>query len=143
MMLSLNWFGVILSCALGANDDIDKKYPLGPQLRVLAADVESAKYRKLVTEDMLVTDLAAEWQRVETEDNPQTFLEKYGGEQKVLANPELKLAYERRVTIRENFLSLMRDAYKRYDQLPPFDRGEKAERGGTIARRAVGSAIAL
>ena len=35
-------------------DEIDSKYPLGAQLRVLAADVESQKYRRLVLEEMLV-----------------------------------------------------------------------------------------
>src|SRR5262245_7191140 len=94
-------------------DDIDTKYPLGPGLRVLAEDVASPKYRKLVLEEMLSTDLAAEWQRVETDDNAQSFAEMHGGVEKVLADPELKRAYERRVQIRESFLDLMRDGYKR------------------------------
>src|SRR2546422_1241104 len=116
------------SCpALSCADAIDEQFPLGPQLRVLAADVESPKYRKLVTEDMLATDLAAEWQRVETEDNPESFVEKHGGRDKVLADPQLRRAYERRVAIREKFLDLMRDGYRRYKQPPPFDHGEKAE----------------
>lgn len=117
-------------------DDIDSKYPLDAQSRVLAEDVESENYRKLVTEKMLVTDLAAEWQRVETADNPESFLQKHGGKEKVLADPALKQAYDRRVALREKFLSLMRDGYKRYKQVPPFDRGERAERAGTTTRTA-------
>ena len=36
---------------------------------------------------MLITDLAAEWQRVATADNADSFLEKHGGKDKVLADP--------------------------------------------------------
>jgi outer membrane protein assembly factor BamB len=125
---------LVLWLPLGQSD-IDKQYPLGPQLSVLARDIESANYRKLVTQEMLATDLAAEWQRVETEDNPQSFAEKHGGKEKVLADPQLKRAYERRVQIRERFLDLMREGYRRYKQTPPFDRGEKAESAGTTTRK--------
>ena len=67
-----------LACCLFAwsplrADDIDKKYPLGPQLRVLAQDAGNAQYRELVLKKMLITDLAAEWQREATEDNAETF----------------------------------------------------------------------
>jgi outer membrane protein assembly factor BamB len=123
--------------------DIDKLYPLGPQLSVLARDTESASYRKLVTQEMLVTDLAAEWQRVETEDNPQNFADKHGGKEKVLADPDLKRAYERRLQIRERFLDLMREGYRRYKQTPPFDRGEKAESAGTTTRKLTGTTATL
>ncbi len=124
-------------------DDIDQKYPLGPQLRVLAADVESPKYLKLVTEEMLSTDLAAEWQRVETDDNAESFLEKHGGKEKVEADSGLKQAYERRVGIREKFLDLMRDGYKRHKQEPPFDKGAKAERAGTLTKKIGPTALAV
>ena len=67
--------------------DADEKYPLDAQLKVLAADVKNEKYRKLVLEKMLITDLAAEWQRVATADNPESFLEKHGGKDKVVADP--------------------------------------------------------
>ncbi len=134
---------LVLTPTVVPGDDIDQKYPLGPQLHVLAADAASPKYRKLVTEDMLVTDLAAEWQRVETEDNPESFVETHGGRDRVLADPELKRAYERRVAIRENFLDLMRDGYRRYKQPPPFDRGEKAERAGTFTSKLTGPLFAL
>jgi outer membrane protein assembly factor BamB len=115
--------------------DSDPKYPLGPQLKVLANDVKNPVYRTLVLEKMLITDLAAEWQRVATADNADSFLKKHGGRDKVLADPILKQAYERRVKIRGDFLELMRQGYKRYKQVPPFDRGAKAEPAGTEVRK--------
>jgi outer membrane protein assembly factor BamB len=130
----------LATCCLGfvaavlADDDVDKKYPLDPQLKVLAGDVESPEYRKLVTQKMLVTDLAAEWQRVQTADNPESFLKKHGGKDKVFADPDLKRAYERRVAIRNQFLDLMREGYKRYNQVPPFDKGASAEEAGTLVK---------
>jgi outer membrane protein assembly factor BamB len=122
---------------------IDRKYPLGPQLRVLAGDVKSPAYRKLVTEKMLLTDLAAEWQRVATADNAESFLARHGGKEKVLADPDLRRAYQRRVAIREQFLELMRAGYRRYKQAPPFDRGEKAEAAGTVFRKPAGGRVLL
>src|SRR5438552_504831 len=85
-------------------DEIDRKYPLDSPLRVLADYVKNLRYRELVTQKMLITDLAAEWQRVATADNPEAFLEKHGGKDKVFADPDLKRAYERRVAIRKDFL---------------------------------------
>lgn len=133
--LMLLVLAVSLPCR--AADDIDRKYPLGDQLRVLADDVESPAYRKLVGK-MLSTDLAAEWQRVETLDNAASFLEKHGGRDKVLADPELRQAYERRVKIREKFLDLMREGYKRHNQKPPFDTGATAEKAGTTGKHVAG-----
>jgi hypothetical protein len=133
----------VLFAAAQTSDAIDRKYPLGPQLRVLAQDVDSPKYRKLVTQEMLVTDLAAEWQRVETEDNADRFLAEHGGKDKVLADRDLKVAYERRVAIRDKFLGLMRESYKRYKQVPPFDRGEKAELAGTRRQPLAAGTTAL
>ena len=81
-----------------------RRYPLGDSLRVLAEDSRSPAYRKLVDE-MLATDLAAEWQRVETQDNAERFLEQHGGREKVLADAILRPeAYERRLEIRDKFL---------------------------------------
>lgn len=136
----MRWLVTLLAfCWPGARampaDEIDKKYPLDPPLRVLAEDVQSPQYRELVTKKMLVTDLAAEWQRVETADNPESFLRKHGGKEKVLADPDLKRAYERRIAIRDQFLELMREGYLRYKEVPPFDRGEKAEAAGTLMRK--------
>src|SRR5580704_14612236 len=68
-----------------AADPSEAKFPLGPQLRVLAEDVESPAYRRLIDE-MLLTDLNAEWARVETEDNAARFLEQHGGRDAVLAD---------------------------------------------------------
>ena len=106
-------------------------------MKVLAEDVKSPSYRELVLKKMLTTDLAAEWQRVQTADNPDSFLKKHGGKEKVEADPDLKRAYERRVQIRNDFLDLMRDGYKRYKLTAPFDKGAKAEEAGT----AVGYAL--
>ncbi len=137
------WRGVVLVAVLvlvrvgtepRARGDEDK-YPLGPQLKVLAADVKNESYRKLVLEKMLSTDLAAEWQRVATEDNAESFLKKNGGREKVLADPVLKGAYERRLRIRVEFLDLMRQGFKRYKQTAPFDQGAKAEPAGTLIRK--------
>lgn len=123
--------------------DVDKRFPLDPQLRVLAEDLSRPKYRDLVVNKMLATDLAAEWQRVATADNPESFLKKHGGKDKVLADAELKRAYERRVDIRNRFLDLMREGYKRHKQQPPFDRGEKAELAGTTRANAAAKTVAL
>ena len=59
--------------------DPEDKYPFDPQLHVLAEDVKYPTCRRLVTQKMLATDLAAEWQRVATSDNPESFLSKLGG----------------------------------------------------------------
>jgi outer membrane protein assembly factor BamB len=140
--VSLLCFLVVAIVSVRA-DDVDDKYPFDPQLKVLAGDVKNEKYRKLVLETMLVTDLAAEWQRVATADNPETFLQKHGGKEKVLADPALKLAYERRVQVRTDFLDLMRAGYRRYKQTPPFDKGVTAETAGTEIRKATAPAATL
>jgi len=118
-------------------------YPLGPDLQVLAEDIDSPRYRKLVLQDMLSTDLAAEWQRVETRDSADRFLAEHGGAEKVLANPELKQAYEARVAIRDRFLDLMRDGFKRYKRAAPFDQGAKAELAGTSTSEIQDQAVRL
>jgi outer membrane protein assembly factor BamB len=124
-------------------DDADKKYPLDPQLKILAEDVKSPSYRELILKKMLITDLAAEWQRVETADNPESFLKKHGGKDKVEADPDLKRAYERRVQIRSDFLDLMREGYRRYKQTPPFDKGARAEEAGTAVKDGGGARVRL
>jgi outer membrane protein assembly factor BamB len=124
-------------------DEVDDKYPFDSQLKVLAQDVQNLRYRKLVLEKMLITDLAAEWQRVATADNADSFLAKHGGKAKVLADPLLKKAYERRVQIRTAFLDLMREGYRRYKQVPPFDKGVQAETAGTEVHRPASPAVGL
>jgi outer membrane protein assembly factor BamB len=125
---------VATSLGLAVADDGDQKYPLDPQLAVLARDVASTDYRNLVLNRMLVTDLAAEWQRVATADNADSFVDKHGGKDKVLADPDLKRAYERRAKIRDDFLALMREGFKKYKKPAPFDQGVKAELAGTLAK---------
>ncbi len=120
-----------------------EKYPIDAQLKVLEADVKNPVYRKLVLEKMLITDIAAEWQRVATTDNADSFLEKHGGKEKVLGDAELKKAYERRVKIRADYLELMREGYRKYKQIPPFDKGAKAEPAGTSIRKTDAPAIEL
>jgi outer membrane protein assembly factor BamB len=120
-----------------------EKYPLDPQLKVLAQDVRSERYRQLVLEKMLITDLAAEWQRVSTPDNADAFLARHGGKDKVLADAELKLAYEARVRIRDEFLDLMRQGYKRFRKEAPFDKGEKPEPAGTVLAKASAASLDL
>ena len=133
----------LLSSSRLHGEHVDRKYPLGPQLRVLAQDIDSPTYRELVLKKMLVTDLAAEWQREATEDNAETFLARHGGKDKVLADLALKQAYERRVRIRERFRDLMRQGFKRYNVAAPFDRGQKAEAAGTVTKAPAGPKVAI
>jgi outer membrane protein assembly factor BamB len=135
--------GLVLTLVASQGGDIDQKYPLDPVLKVLADDVKNPNYRKLVLEKMIPTDLAAEWQRSRTADNPESFLEKHGGKEKVFADPDLKRAYERRMQIRDDFLNLMREGYKKYKQVPPFDKGAKAEVAGTTVKNAALPAVTL
>jgi outer membrane protein assembly factor BamB len=132
-------------CALSSKvhgDEIDAKYPLADQLRVLEQDAKSEKYRKLV-EQMNGPDLDAEWRRYDTLDNPESFLEKHGGEAKVLADRDLKKAYQRRVEIREAYMNLMRAEFKKRGQTAPFDKGLKAERAGTTTKLLGGAGVEL
>jgi outer membrane protein assembly factor BamB len=134
-MILLFLLATLPACLPTLADEIDKKYPLGDQLRVLAEDAESPAFHKLVME-MLITDLGAEWQRVETLDNAESFAETHGGMDKVQTDPDLRAAYDRRVAIREKFLNVMRDGYAHYKLQAPFDRGAKSEKAGTIKRGA-------
>lgn len=118
------------ACALAGEDASDAKYPLDEPTRVLAEDVASPAFQKLV-DDMLLTDLAAEWQRVETADSPARFAQRHGGLDHVMADPELKRAYQRRVEIREKFLAIMRAGFQRYKKPAPFDKGASAEQADT------------
>ncbi|HEY2249593.1 MAG TPA: PQQ-binding-like beta-propeller repeat protein [Planctomycetaceae bacterium] len=125
-----------------AADELDKDgdsgpYPLGLSLRLLERDLSSKDYA-VVLETMIPTDLEAEWKRVATADNHETFLAQHGGKQKVVADPVLKAAWERRVKIADGFLDLMRSAYKKRNITPPFDKGEKIDflGAGAAARAA-------
>jgi outer membrane protein assembly factor BamB len=132
-----------LTRAVDGHDDTDRKYPLDPQLAVLARDTTNESYRKLVLEKMLITDLAAEWQRVATADNPDSFLARNGVRDKVNADPDLRRAYERRVKIRADFLDLMRQGYKRYKKKPPFDEGVLAEVAGTSTKSIATATVSI
>ena len=142
-MATLLTAGMLLTGLAFQPDPIDLKYPLDLQLKVLAADVKNPHYRQLVLEKMLATDLAAEWQRATTADNAESFLQKHGGKDKVFADPDLKQAYERRLQIRNDFLDLMREGYKRFKLMPPFDKGAKAEAASPTVKQPVLAAMAL
>lgn len=101
-------------------------YPLGTSLRLLEQDLASKDYA-VVLETMIPTDLEAEWKRVATSDNHESFLKQHGGKDKVVADPALKTAWERRVRIADGFLELMRSAYKKRGITAPFDKGEKID----------------
>lgn len=107
-------------------------YPLSNELRVLAEDVASPAYRQLVDE-MLITDLLAEWQRVETPDSSARFLEQHGGRDRVLADAALRSAFERRQAIEQQFLEIMRAGFARHGVRPPFDEGARAKPAGTTS----------
>ena len=57
----------------------------------------------------------------------------------MLADPDLKRAYQRRVEIREKFLELMRVGYRRYKKPAPFDQGATAEKAATVSGKAGGA----
>ncbi len=102
------------------------EFPFGNQLQVLAQDLESSDYRD-VLETMIFTDLAAEWKRVATPDIHVTFLRTHGGKQRVIQDPQLKVAYQKRLDVAERFLTLMREAYKQARRPPPFERLSEEE----------------
>ncbi len=125
-----------------ATDADSERYPLGLSLRQLERDLTSKDYAA-VLETMIPTDLEAEWRRVATADNHETFLAQHGGKEQVLADPGMKAAWERRVKIAGGFLDLMRSAYKKKNITPPFDKGEKIDflAAGAAVGAAKGTAV--
>lgn len=141
----MRWVFALAVFAVAASspaDEIDRKFPLSDQMRVLVDDASSPSYRKLVDE-MLMTDLNAEWQRSETDDGSERFLQEHGGRDKVLADPALRAAYERRRDIETRFLDVMREGYRRYKKPAPFDEGATAEKAGTVSGKAAGEGTNL
>ena len=94
--------------------------PFDDELRLLAADAVNPAYQQLL-EKMIRTDLDAEWQRVATVDNYQTFLTKHGGKEKVQPDPELKAAFDVRREIAMQFVGLVRGAYEKQNREPSFN----------------------
>ncbi|MDX1946470.1 MAG: PQQ-binding-like beta-propeller repeat protein [Pirellulaceae bacterium] len=147
---SRGWWGVIggsllvalFFAAAAAAEPIDDKYPLGDDLRVLEIDAKSPDYAQLVA-GMNGHDLDAEWRRLETRDNPESFAAKHGGKEKVLADADLQRAYERRVAIRDSYLALMRAEYAKRKQTAPFDKGQAAEKAGTMAKSLAAGDVKL
>lgn len=70
---------------------------------------------------MLVTDLAAEWQRAVNPDDAPSFASRHGGIDGVFRDPGLRAGYQRREQITKDFLSLMRQEYQRRKLKAPFD----------------------
>src|SRR5580704_7468017 len=106
--------------------DTQEKYPLSTELKVLERDLSNPDYRTVLA-TMIPTDLAAEWQRVATLDNYLAFADRHGGLEKVLADPTLRAAYERRKKIADLFLAMIREAYAKRNIKPVFDNGGRLE----------------
>jgi hypothetical protein len=106
--------------------DTPEKYPMSTELRVLERDRSNPDYRTVLA-TMIPTDLAAEWQRVATLDNYLAFADRHGGLEKVLADPTLRAAYERRKKIADLFLAMIREAYAKRNIKPVFDNGGRLE----------------
>lgn len=94
-------------------------FPFDNELRLLAVDATATEYQELL-DKMIRTDLDAEWQRVATVDNYQTFANRHGGREAVLADPKLKAAYEARREIAMSFVGLIRKAYEKHKREPSF-----------------------
>ena len=101
-------------------------HPFDDELRLLATDVINPAYEQLLGK-MISNDLDAEWLRVDTVDNYQSFLEQHGGKDKVLADPKLKKAYEVRREIAVQFVELVRRAYKKLKREPWFNEQQVDE----------------
>jgi outer membrane protein assembly factor BamB len=135
-MKNMKWRMAVLLVAaglMGVSAQQEDTYPLGTQLRVLAADVESADYQAIV-DAMLTTDLQEEWKRAATPDNYITFAATHGGLQSIQADPTLNAAYERRKQIADAFVELMLDAYRKKRKPPAFTVQEVEQ---LMARAAV------
>ncbi len=131
-LVRLSLFLLLGSASQGRAEEPADLYPFSNELRVLAEDVASPEYRQLVDE-MLITDLLAEWQRVETPDSSARFVQQHGGRERVLSDPALRAAYERRLAVEEEFLHIMRAGFARHGVRPPFDEGARARPAGTTS----------
>ena len=105
----------------------DTPEKLSTELKVLERDLSNPDYRTVLA-TMIPTDLAAEWQRIATSDNYLAFAEQHGGRDKVLADPALRAAYEKRKQIADSFLTMIREAYAKRRIKPAFDKGDQIER---------------
>jgi len=118
-LLLLQAAEVLIAGGASKAQDTEGAYPFGIQLRVLAQDVVSRDYQEIVR-TMLTTDLQEEWKRVATPDNYVIFMQLHGGRERVLGNSELKVAYENRKQVADDFITLMLDAYQRKKTRPSF-----------------------
>lgn len=117
---------VLVAVSASKAQNTEEAYPFGIQLRVLAQDVVSRNYREIVR-TMLTTELQEEWKRVATPDNYVIFMQIHGGRERVLSNPGLKVAYEKRKQVADNFITLMLDAYQRKETKPSFTSEQVGE----------------
>lgn len=101
-------------------------YELGLALQTLERDLTSADYRAVLS-TMIPTDLAAEWQRIGTPDNYLLFARQHGGLEQVAKDPQLQAAYEHRKQIVDQYLELMREAYRNKNLQPPFDDPKRVD----------------
>ncbi len=128
---------------LPASSSIDElearssEHPFDDELRLLALDLASPDFQQ-VLDTMIPTDLEAEWQRVATADNYQTFVVRNGGTDKVTADAKLHAAYEVRREIAKRFIELVTSAYQRQNRHPPFDQ-QKIDELCAAASRARGA----
>lgn len=122
-LCAAGWFNSSASAQAQQLADWEKRsadYPLGIELRLVAADIDDADYLRVLP-TMIPTDLAAEWRRVASPDNFVTFVAANGGAEKVQAHPKLTAAAAVRREIAEKFLALQRQAYENRKAKPPFD----------------------
>jgi outer membrane protein assembly factor BamB len=141
----------VASCVIGGGRaqaaDTPEKYSLSIELKGLERDLSNPDYRTVLA-TMIPTDLAAEWQRVATPDNYLAFAEQHGGREKVLADPALRAAYERRQRIADSFLAMIREAYAKRHIKPAFDKGDRIEQALRSVlshgeRKAAAAAVSL
>lgn len=114
-------------------------YPLSPEMTLIERDIRSPEYVKIL-EDMIPTELAAEWQRAVNPDDATSFAMQHGGLKKVQADPALRAAYDQRQQIVTAFLDIVRNEYRRRMMVAPFDKGADAMKVPTAAGKASGAA---
>src|SRR5437763_969919 len=132
LMLSIGILAFDLLAPLHADDKAPKTasaepYPPSTELAVLEKDLTSGDYRTVLA-TMIPTDLEAEWQRIATSDNYLVFEDAHGGKERIAADPALKAAYDRRRRAADEFLSLIREAYKKRRRRGPFEDAVALER---------------
>ncbi|MEM7231564.1 MAG: PQQ-binding-like beta-propeller repeat protein [Planctomycetota bacterium] len=114
--------------AAGSNEPKSKteRYPLGPEMRQLEADLGTDTYRSTILSWRNHNDLNGEFGRADLPDNAARFLAANGGSVKVEADAALRAAYGRRKKVHDDFVELMKQAYTGLNKANVFER-EKAK----------------